>query len=131
MDYSIPITLRYTSDNEWVRDEEDHITIGVTDFAQDQLGEIVYVELPNSGDTVTAGEAFGVIESVKSVSDLLAPISGAVIAVNDELASRPELVNESCYAEGWMVQIKPAEKNDLDSLLDAEAYEKSIADQQS
>ena len=131
MDYDIPSELRYTADNEWVRRGEDHVTIRVTDFAQQQLGDIVYVELPSPGDSITQGKALGVIESVKAVADLLAPLSGAVIAINEELARRPELVNESCYGEGWMLQIKPADENTTDSLLDAEAYQQSIAEQES
>ena len=128
MDYNIPSELRFTKDNEWVRRDEDRVTIGVTDFAQDQLGDIVYVELPNPGESITQGEPFGVIESVKAVSDLLAPLSGAVVGINEELADQPELVNESCYGKGWMLQIKPADETAIDSLLDAEAYRQSVAE---
>ena len=128
MDYDIPSELRYTKDNEWARRVDDHVTIGVTDFAQIQLGDIVYVELPNPGDLITDGQTFGVIESVKAVSDLLAPLTGSVIAINEDLAQRPELVNESCYEEGWMVRIKPADESAFDALLNSIAYERSIAD---
>ena len=130
MDYEIPDALRYTADNEWVRLDREHITLGVTDFAQVQLGDIVYVELPNPGDSITEGRTFGVIESVKAVSDLLAPVSGIVIAINEDLAQRPELVNESCYGDGWMLQIKPSDPSDVNSLLDAKAYETSVAEQE-
>jgi glycine cleavage system H protein len=129
--YDIPEGLRYTSDNEWVLLEDDYATLGVTDFAQEQLGDIVYVELPAPGDSISEGEAFGVVESVKAVSDLLAPISGIVLEINEELSVRPELINESCYGDGWMLHIKPTNPSDVDSLLDATAYEKSVAEQES
>jgi glycine cleavage system H protein len=129
VDHNIPSELRYTTDNEWVRRDEDHVTIGVTDFAQEQLGDVVYVELPNPGDSITKGEAFGVVESVKAVSDLIAPLSGAVIAINETLAQQPELVNASCYGEGWMLQIKPADEAAFDSLLDPQAYEQTLSEQ--
>ena len=131
MDYDIPESLRYTADNEWVLRDKDYVTIGVTDFAQEQLGDIVYVELPSPGDSIFAGKPFGVIESVKAVSDLLAPVSGSVLEINEDLSQRPELVNESCYGEGWMLHIKPADEGDMDSLLDAKAYEQSVAEQES
>jgi glycine cleavage system H protein len=131
VDYNIPSELRYTTDNEWVRRDEDHVTIGVTDFAQEQLGDVVYVELPSPGDSITKGEAFGVVESVKAVSDLIAPLSGAVIAINEALAQQPELVNASCYGGGWMLRLKPTDPSDVDSLLDAEAYGRKVAEQES
>lgn len=131
MSYDIPEGLRYTSDNEWVLLEDDHTTLGVTDFAQEQLGDIVYVELPAPGDSISEGEAFGVVESVKAVSDLLAPISGIVLEINEELSTRPELINGSCYGDGWMLRIKPTDPSDINSLLDATAYEKSVAEQES
>jgi glycine cleavage system H protein len=131
MDYDIPKGLRYTSDNEWVLQGDDYTSIGVTDFAQQQLGDIVYVELPNPGDSISQGKAFGVVESVKAVSDLIAPISGTVLEINEILTERPELINESCYGDGWMLHIKPSDPSVIDSLLDATGYEKSVAEQES
>ena len=128
MDYDVPSELRYTSDNEWVRVGEDHIAIGVTDYAQQQLGDIVYVELPKAGTSIVQGETFGVIESVKAVSDLCAPLSGVVMAVNELLAEQPELVNHDCYRGGWMLKLELASEITLDSLLDADAYAKRVAE---
>jgi glycine cleavage system H protein len=128
LDHDIPKELHYTSDNEWVRVAEDHVAIGVTDFAQQELGDIVYVELPEPGVSIVQGEAFGVIESVKAVSDLCAPLSGVVMEVNELLADRPELVNHDCYGEGWMLKLELASKIALDSLMDADAYAKSVAE---
>ena len=126
-DYEIPGELRFTSDDEWVRSVGGEVVVGVTDFAQSQLGDIVFVELPNVGTTTTAGISFGTIESVKAVSDLFAPISGEVIAINEALADKPELVNESCYETGWLVRLRPSNPAELTALLDAAAYRKSIA----
>lgn len=118
-----PIELRYTTEDEWVRvDDDDVATIGITDFAQDQLGDVVYVEVPEVGRTLTAGNAFGVIESVKAVSDLLSPVAGEVIARNDALADQPELVNSSPYGDGWMIRVRMTTPTDLDALLTADAY---------
>ena len=128
MDYDIPTELHYTSDNEWVRIEGDRIAIGVTDFAQQELGDIVYVELPEAGVSIVRGEAFGVIESVKAVSDLCAPLSGVVMEVNELLADRPEVVNHDCYGEGWMLKLERASEIALDSLMDADAYAQSVAE---
>jgi glycine cleavage system H protein len=121
-DYEIPEDLRYTSDDEWVREEEDRVDVGITDFAQEQLGDIVFVELPRVGSIITKGDAFGVIESVKAVSDLFAPVSGAVVAINEELEEHPEIVNADCYLNGWLVAIEDVEPEDLEDLLDAAAY---------
>ena len=128
MDYDVPVELHYTTDNEWIRVEADHVAIGVTDYAQQQLDDIVYVELPERGESIVQGEVFGVIESVKAVSDLYAPLSGVVMEANVLLADRPEVVNHDCYGEGWMLKLEPADKVAFDSLMDADAYAKSIAE---
>lgn len=124
-DEQIPSELRYTKDDEWVRVEGDEVVVGVTDFAQSQLGDIVFVELPAVGATTEAGAPFGTIESVKAVSDLFAPISGEILAVNEALTDKPELVNESCYGTGWLIRLRPSDRGQLAALLDAEAYRKS------
>lgn len=118
----LPGELRYSEHDEWARREGGRVVIGVTDYAQQQLGDVVFVELPEVGATVSKGDAFGVIESVKAVSDLFAPVSGDVVDVNGDLADRPELVNEDCYGEGWMLVIAPSETDEIDELLDADAY---------
>jgi len=125
-DYEIPGELRFTNDDEWVRAEGSEVVVGVTDFAQSQLGDIVFVELPSVGSTTEAGASFGTIESVKAVSDLFAPISGEVLAVNEALADKPELVNESCYGTGWLIRLRPSDPSQVAALLDAAAYRKSI-----
>ena len=125
-DYDIPDDRRYSQEDEWARLEEDRITVGVTDYAQQQLGDIVFVELPAVGSTVERGEPFGVIESVKAVSDLYAPVSGEVVEVNGDLADHPEHVNDDCYTDGWMITIEPSDESDLDSLLDAASYRRHV-----
>jgi glycine cleavage system H protein len=125
-DYDFPEDLRYSIEDEWVRDEGERAVIGVTDYAQEQLGDIVYVEVPEPGTPVTKGEAFGVIESVKAVSELYAPISGEVVAINGDLEDRPEVVNEECYGAGWIIAIAVGDRADLDSLLDADAYRRHV-----
>lgn len=125
-DYDIPEDLRYSVEDEWLRDEGERAVVGVTDYAQDQLGDIVFVELPEVGSAVTKGAAFGVIESVKAVSDLCAPVSGEVAAVNVELEDHPEVVNEDCYGGGWIIAIAVANRADLDSLLDADGYRRHV-----
>ncbi len=127
-DYEIPQDLRFTQDDEWVRSEGDHVVIGVSDFAQSQLGDIVFVELPEVGSTTEAGAAFGTIESVKAVSDLFAPLSGEVLSVNEALEDSPEKVNESCYGEGWLITLRPSDESQLSALLDAKAYAESVAE---
>ncbi len=127
MDHEIPEDLHYSADDEWVR-VEGGVFVGVTDFAQHQLGDIVYVELPKRGDSVVQGDAFGVIESVKAVIDLRAPISGEVIAVNELLADQPELVNGDCYGDGWMIEVSPSDETEVGSLMDATAYAASVAE---
>ena len=121
-DFEIPEELRFSNEDEWVRGSGDRAEIGVSDYAQEQLGDIVFVELPEAGTAVTMDEPFGVIESVKAVSDLYAPISGEVVAINKELENRPEVVNEDCYGAGWLVAIKGSDRSELDSLLAAKAY---------
>ena len=126
MDFEIPDELHYTNDDEWVLPEDDSVTVGVTDFAQQQLGDIVYVELPTVSDQIVEGAAFGVIESVKAVSDLNAPLAGEVVAINDDLLDQPEIINEECYGAGWIIKIKPSDVDAINSLLDADGYRKLV-----
>ena len=119
---SNPADRRYTTEHEWIKPEGEHYVVGITAFAQDQLGDIVYVELPKVGDQVEAGKAFGVIESVKTASDLYAPVSGEVVAVNSELVDQPQSVNDDPYDAGWMIKIRPADSIELEKLLTAEQY---------
>ena len=123
----VPTDLRYTNDHEWIRVADDEATIGITAYAADQLGDIVFVELPDPGRALDQSAAFGVVESVKAVSDLFAPVSGEVIASNEELARNPELVNSDPYGAGWMLKVRVADAGQLDGLLDAEAYDALIA----
>ena len=123
----VPTELRYTKDHEWVRVEDDEATIGITQYAADQLGDIVFVELPAANTAVDQFATFGVVESVKAVSDLFAPIGGEVTAANDELTGKPELVNSDPYGEGWMIRVKVADTSQLDELLDAADYDALIA----
>jgi glycine cleavage system H protein len=118
----IPADLKYTAEHEWVRVEGTTVTVGITDYAQDQLGDVVYVDLPESGAAVTSGQAFGEVESTKSVSDLFAPVDGTVAERNDALDDRPELINSDPYGEGWLVRIELADGASTDALLDAAAY---------
>jgi glycine cleavage system H protein len=126
--YDIPEDLRYSNEDEWVRDAGGRAVVGVTDYAQEQLGDIVFVELPEVGTALAKGETFGVIESVKAVSDLYAPISGEVVAINGDLEDHPEVINEDCYGDGWIIAIGGSDPADLDSLLDAEAYHQHVVD---
>jgi glycine cleavage system H protein len=119
---SIPEDLKYTDEHEWVRMEGGLARVGITEFAQAQLGDVVYVEAPSVGDSVEAGKAFGVVESVKAASDLFCPISGSVSEVNERLMEDPELVNTDPYGEGWIVAIEPADPAEIEALLDAKAY---------
>jgi glycine cleavage system H protein len=114
--------VRYTEQHEWIRDEGELVRVGITDYAQEQLGDVVYVDLPAAGADVEQGQPFGEVESTKSVSDLYAPISGAVVERNETLDDRPELVNEDPMGEGWMVAIEPRDRSELDGLMDADAY---------
>ena len=119
--------LKYTKDHEWIRIEDDIAVVGITDFAQGELGDIVYVEIETIDQNVKMGDVFGTVEAVKTVSDLFMPISGDVIKLNEKLESEPELVNNDPYGDGWMVKIKFENKSELDSLLDAQGYEKLIS----
>jgi len=130
-DYDFPEDLLYSHDDEWIRREGDHVVIGISDFAQSQLGDIVFVELPEVGTLIESGVAFGTIESVKAVSDLSAPISGEVLSINDALEDSPEQVNESCYADGWLISLRPSDPSQLDALIDADAYRASVAERDS
>lgn len=124
--YDIPKDLRYSEEDEWARKEGSRVTTGITDYAQQQLGDIVFVELPEVGQAVERGEPFGVIESVKAVSDLYAPVSGEVVEVNEALSEQPEAVNEDCYGDGWMIVIELDDEESFDSLLDADGYAKHL-----
>ena len=123
----VPTDLRYTKDHEWVRVDGAEATIGITAYAADQLGDIVFVELPDAGRELDQARPFGVVESVKAVSDLFAPISGEVVAINAALAAGPELVNSDPYGDGWMIKVKVADASQLDDLLDGEAYDALVA----
>jgi glycine cleavage system H protein len=122
MSFETPAELRYLETHEWARRDGDTVRVGITDFAQDELGDVVFVELPAAGESVAAGDAFGVIESIKAVSDLYAPVSGEVVAVNEALFDRPELVNESPFEDGWMLDVELDDPDDLEDTLDADAY---------
>jgi glycine cleavage system H protein len=125
----IPDDVRYSSDHEWVRVTNDGTArIGITDYAQNSLGDIVFVQMPEPGTSVSQGDAIGEVESTKSVSDILSPVSGVVLARNDALDSTPELVNSDPYGDGWMIEIELAEDSDLDGLLDASAYAELIGE---
>lgn len=124
-----PKELKYDREHEWVRMDGDVATIGISDFAQDQLGEVVYVDLPSVGDVVSTGESFGEVESVKSVSELFAPIGGEIVAVNSELDDAPELVNNDSYGDGWMIKVKVDNLSEVDALMDADSYEAYLAEE--
>jgi glycine cleavage system H protein len=124
---NVPADLRYTQDHEWAKQEDGRIRIGITAFAQEQLGDVVFVELPKVGAAVSQRQSFGVVESVKAVSDLFAPVSGTVAEVNSALSSAPESVNEDPYGRGWMIVVTPADPGQWDQLLTAEQYEALIA----
>ena len=122
--------LKYLSSHEWARVEEDGtVTVGITDYAQDSLGDVVYVECPEVGATITAGEQSAVVESVKAASDIYAPLSGEVIAINETLEDTPELVNESPFDDGWFFKVQPSEIAELDNALDSQAYEEGLEDE--
>lgn len=124
----VPGDLRYTKEHEWVRVDGDEATVGITQYAADQLGDIVFVELPDIGRSLVQAATFGVVESVKAVSDLYAPVGGAVTTTNDALAGRPELVNSDPYGEGWMVRVRLTDPTQVEALLDAAAYERLVAE---
>lgn len=118
-----PSELKYHKEHAWARSEDGMVVVGISHFAQDQLGEVVYVDLPAEGDEVTADEVFGEIESVKSVSELYAPVSGEIIEVNHALEDSPETVNEDPYTDGWMIKVQPSDPSEMDALMTAEEYE--------
>lgn len=124
---NIPADLKYTSSHEWIRVDGDIATVGITDFAQVELGDVVYVDLPNVGRVLAKGDSFGNVESVKTVSELYAPIQGTVVAINETLAAQSELINSDPYGKGFLIQLQIANPNDLDSLMSAEAYSDFIA----
>ena len=124
MDY--PEDLRYSRAHEWARSEGGRVRVGITDFAQDALGDVVYVDLPEAGTQVTAGQAFGEVESTKSVSDVYAPVSGTVVERNGALEDKPELVNEQPYGDGWLIAIEPTAIEELDAMLDSAAYQEHL-----
>ena len=123
---NFPENIKYTNEHEWIRVEGDVAYVGITDYAQDQLGDIVFVDIQTVGETLNAGDVFGTIEVVKTISDIFLPVGGEVLEQNEALVDQPELVNQDPYGEGWLVKIKPAEDADFDSLLSAEDYKKLI-----
>ena len=125
---NFPNDVKYTKEHEWIRQEGDVAYVGITDYAQEQLGDIVFVDIQTVGETLAADEVFGTIEVVKTISDLFLPVTGEVLEQNEALEEQPELVNKDPYGEGWLIKIKPAADADFDSLLDAEAYKALIND---
>ena len=123
---SVPKELLYTEEHEWVNDENDDTIIGITDFAQSQLGDIIFLELPDIGDKIIAGEPFGEVEAVKTVSELYAPVNGTVIEINNDLEDSPDKVNQDCYGEGWIIKIKSDEKIEKENFLNYQDYAKLI-----
>jgi len=127
MSFTVPDDLRYLDSHEWVQVTDDSARIGISDFAQDELGDVVFVDLPSEGDDLAAGDDFGVVESIKAVSDIYSPVSGTVTAVNGDLADRPELINEDPYGDGWLIEVDLDDESELDDLLSAADYEDQIA----
>lgn len=123
---NFPTNVKYTNEHEWIRLEGEEAYVGITDYAQDQLGDIVFVDVTTEGETLDKGEVFGTIEVVKTVSDLFLPIGGEVLEINPALEEHPELVNKDSYGEGWIIKIKPTDTTEMDELLDAEAYKQII-----
>ncbi len=119
---NIPADLKYSKDHEWIRREDDRVVLGITDFAQSELGDIIFVEFPDVGDTFKQGEVFGTVEAVKTVADLFMPVAGEVVEVNSSLEDNPEQVNSDPYGLGWLVKVRPTDSTQLDSLMDAPAY---------
>lgn len=124
---NVPEDLKYTKDHEWIKIDGEEATIGITDFAQGELGDIVYVEIETEGEELNKGDVFGTVEAVKTVSDLFMPISGEVSAINEELESQPELVNSDPYGKGWMIKIKISDKSELEDALTADAYKELVS----
>jgi len=129
-DYDFPEDLRYSREDEWARVDGNRVTIGISDYAQQQLGDIVFVELPKVGAQLVRGEPFGVIESVKAVSDLFAPISGTVVELNGQLEDAPEVVNADCFGEGWILAVEAVDDSGFEALLDADAYRAHIQERE-
>ncbi|KHF41150.1 MULTISPECIES: glycine cleavage system protein GcvH [Halalkalibacter] len=125
---NLPKELKYSEEHEWVKVEGEKVRVGITDFAQSELGDIVFVELPEVGDEIEADEPFGSVESVKTVSELYAPISGKVVEVNEDLDDSPEFVNESPYEKAWMIVVEPSDSSEIDKLMTAEQYEEMISE---
>ena len=123
---NVPEGLRYSKDHEWARLEDGRVRMGITDYAQDALGDVVYVQLPTVGIEVAAGTSFSEVESTKSVSDIYAPVGGRVVEVNDELVDAPERLNEDPYGDGWLCVLEPSDASELDGLMDAEGYRKLV-----
>ena len=123
---NFPTNVKYTSEHEWIRPEGEEAYVGITDYAQDQLGDIVFVDVTTEGETLEAGEVFGTIEVVKTVSDLFLPVGGEILEVNPELEEHPELVNQDPYGKGWLIRIRPTDVSEMDKLMDAEAYKQII-----
>ncbi len=122
----LPEDVRFTDEHEWARQEGDHVKVGISDYAQDQLGDIVFVELPEVGSVLNKGDEFGTVESVKTVSEIYMPVGGEIVAVNEELADHPEYVNTDPYGKGWMIKIKPSDPEEMEELLDRDAYRKLL-----
>lgn len=122
-----PKDLKYTKEHEWARRTGNSVVVGVTSYAQESLGDVVYVELPRVGSSITQGQSFGVIESTKAVSELYAPLTGKVLKVNEELTNSPQTVNQDPYGSGWLIEVEPSDPKQLDALLDADGYEKVVA----
>ena len=127
---NFPDDLRYTREHEWARTKGANVVVGITEFAQDQLGDVVYLELPDVGDEVKKGDSFGVVESTKAVSELFAPVTGKVVEVNDPLSDAPETVNEDPYEEGWMIVVEASDPKELAELMDAPTYRKFVEEEQ-
>ncbi len=126
----VPEELKYTKDHEWIKVEGDEITVGITDHAQSALGDITYVELPEEDEDFSAGDSFGTIESVKAASDCYVPVSGSVVAVNDELENTPEFINSDPYGDGWLVKVTLTDATELEELMDSEAYETLLKEEE-
>ncbi|MBU4484973.1 glycine cleavage system protein GcvH [bacterium] len=125
----IPSNLRYTKDHEWVKVEDGIAIVGLSDFAQEQMGDVVFVELPVAGEEITQGDTFGVVESVKSVNDVYAPISGTIEEINEALQETPELINDDSYGEGWIIKVKPSNENEVGQLMDGHDYENYVKEE--
>ncbi|MDD4754592.1 MAG: glycine cleavage system protein GcvH [Prolixibacteraceae bacterium] len=123
---NIPVDLKYTEDHEWLRRDGDEAIVGITDFAQGELGDVVFIEIETKGEELSKGDIFGTVEAVKTVSDLFMPVSGEIIEVNEALNDKPELVNKDPYGEGWMIKIKVSDPKEADNLLSADDYKKMV-----